>query len=66
MNNQEEIEYFKTNFNIDLANKTEEETIAALEKIERDLNRQINKTKKENLELERKIIQLLSQEQTDN
>ena len=37
----EDIEYFKTNFNVDLTNKTEEEIDACLEDIENNLNKKI-------------------------
>lgn len=62
----EDIEYFKTNFNVDLTNKTEEEIDACLEDIENNLNKKIYEAQKENLQLEKEIIQLMNKMNTDN
>ena len=62
----DDIEYFKNNFNIDLTNKTEEEIEVCLEEIEENLNRKIIEAQKENLQLEKEIIQILNEMKTDS
>ena len=66
MLNQEDIEYIKNTFNVDLSNKSEDEINIILEKIENDLNQKIVEAQKENLRLEKEIIQLMSEIKTDN
>ncbi len=62
----DDIEYFKNNFNIDLTNKTEEEIEVCLEEIEENLNRKIIEAQKENLQLEKEIIQIMNEMKTDS
>ena len=57
--NKEDIEYFKNTFNIDFENKSEEEIEKYLDLIEKDLNEKLIKAQKENLELEKQLIDLL-------
>ena len=58
--NQEDIEFFRSTFNVDLANKSNEEIEILLNKIEEDLNMKLLKAQKENLELEKELLDLMN------
>ncbi len=58
--NQEDIEFFRSTFNVDLANKSNEEIEVLLNKIEEDLNMKLLKAQKENLELEKELLDLMN------
>lgn len=65
MISKEDLEYFKTNFNIDFTNMPADQMEKILGDIEDELNKKINQAQKENLELEKEIIAIMQDDKTD-
>ncbi len=65
MISKEDLEYFKTNFNIDFTNMPVDQMEKILDDIKDELNKKINQAQKENLELEKEIIAIMQDDKTD-
>ena len=57
---EEDLKYFRDTFNIDLKNRSDEEIESILDALESKLNEELLNIQKENLALEKEIIELMN------
>ena len=57
---EEDIKYFKDTFNIDFKNRSDEEIESILDALEKKLNEELINIQKENLALEKEMLELMN------
>ena len=57
---EEDIKYFKETFNIDFRNKSDEEIEIILDALEKKLNEELITIQKENLNLEKELLEMMN------
>ncbi len=58
---EEDLKYFKDTFNIDLKDRSDEEIESILDALEKKLNEELLNIQKENLSLEKEILELMNE-----
>ena len=57
---EEDLNYFKETFNIDFKNRSDEEIESILDALEKKLNEELINIQKENLALEKEMLELMN------